>query len=113
MKKSSYLRFLNCLNAIGKTADDKKLDAIEEHLLNKVALAHSEGFDVLVGDLLELKSVGSPATLHGRIKNLIAMGYLKQIVDAEDNRRKKLVPTKYALKYYEALSKCLEKAISA
>jgi hypothetical protein len=40
------------------------------------------------------------------------MGYIKMVVN-EDGRKKEVEPTKIALKRYEELSKCLEKAIKA
>jgi DNA-binding MarR family transcriptional regulator len=67
---------------------------------------------ILVGDLISLAKLGSQATLHGRLKNLSAMGYIKMVVN-EDGRKKEVEPTKIALKRYEELSKCLEKAIKA
>ena len=67
---------------------------------------------ILVGDLISLEELGSQATLHGRLKNLSAMGYINMISN-EDGRKKEVVPSKAALKRYEALSKCLEKAVKA
>jgi len=52
----------------------KKLDAIEEQLLNKITVAATQGEKLLVGDLICLSKIGSQATLHGRIKNLVVMG---------------------------------------
>jgi DNA-binding MarR family transcriptional regulator len=66
-----------------------------------------------VGDVLTLSSFGSQATIHCRIKNLIANGYLNMKIDQEDARKKYLLPTSLAQKCYEALSKALLKASSA
>jgi len=43
---------------------------------------------------------------------LSAMGYIKMAAN-EDGRKKEVIPTKLALKRYEELSKCLEKAVKA
>ena len=110
---SSYIRFLNTVNAMDATRSGKKLDAIEEQLLDKIMLSFSQETEVLVGDLLVLSQIGSQATLHGRVKNLVTMGYIKLTVDAIDNRKKQVIPTKLALKHYEKLSKLLEKAALA
>ena len=67
---------------------------------------------ILVGDLISLAKLGSQATLHGRLKNLSAMGYIKMVAN-EDGRKKEVGPTKIAIKRYEELSKCLEKAVKA
>ncbi|WP_231971332.1 hypothetical protein [Polynucleobacter necessarius] len=48
--------------------------------------------------------------MHGRLKNLSALGYIKMAANA-DSRKKEVLPTKMALKRYEELSKCLEEAV--
>lgn len=67
---------------------------------------------MLVGDLISLSELGSQATLHGRLKNLRVMGLIEVAADM-DGRKKHLMPTKFAMKRYEELSKCLEKAVRA
>ena len=82
-KTSSYIKFLNLIDAIDRINPGKKLDCIEESLLDKiVACAHAKQA-ILVGDLI---SIG---------------------------RKKEVLPTKMALKRYEEISKCLEKAVKA
>ena len=108
-KQSPYLRFLNLIDALDRINPGKKLDAIEESLLDKIITSAYFKQSVLVGDLISLANLGSQATLHGRLKNLNVMGYIKMAAN-EDGRKKEVVPTKLALKRYEELSKCLEKA---
>jgi hypothetical protein len=111
-KTSPYIKFLNLIDAIDRINPGKKLDSIEESLLDKiVTYAHAQQA-ILVGDLISLGELGSQATLHGRLKNLNAMGYIKMAANA-DGRKKEVLPTKLALKRYEEISKCLEKAIKA
>jgi len=111
-KPLSYLRFLNLIDALDRMSPGKKLDGIEENLLDKiVSCAHTKE-SILVGDLIALSELGSQATLHGRLKNLSAMGYIKMVANA-DGRKKEVLPTKLALKRYEEISKCLEKAIKS
>ena len=111
-KASPYLRFLNLLDVIDRINPGKKLDSIEESLLNKIILASVAKKSILVGDLISLSDLSSQATLHGRVKNLSAMGYIKMAAN-EDGRKKEVLPTKIALKRYEDISKCLEKAAKA
>ena len=107
----SYLRFLNCLDALDRINPGKKLDSIEEQLLNRVMLAWDRQQTILVGDLLTVHELGSQATLHGRIKNLQAMGYIKLSVDKADARKKHIIPTKVALSHYEKLSIQMESVL--
>ena len=111
-KSPSYIRFLNLINALDHINPDKKLDSIEESLLDKIVNCAHLKESVLVGDLISLAELGSQATLHGRLKNLSAMGFIKMASNA-DGRKKEVLPTKLAIKRYEEISKCLEKAAKA
>lgn len=106
---SAYIRFLNYLEAVGP-AEIKSPNAVEEQLLDYIAIAHSQGQQLLVGDLIKLSQYGSQATLHGRLKRLTAMGYIKLSEDREDGRKKVVTPTVKTIKHYEKLSTFLEKA---
>lgn len=108
-KQSPYIRFLNLIDALDRMNPGKKLDCTEESLLDKIVSSAFEKKPVLVGDLISLSNLGSQATLHGRLKNLSAMGYIKMATN-EDGRKKEVLPTKLAIKRYEEISKCLEKA---
>ena len=108
-KSPSYIRFLNLLDALDRINPGKKLDAIEESLLDKIVNCAHLKESVLVGDLISLAELGSQATLHGRLKNLSSMGYIKMASNT-DGRKKEVLPTKLAIKRYEEISKCLEKA---
>jgi DNA-binding MarR family transcriptional regulator len=110
LKSSPYIKFLNLIDALDRINPGKKLDCVEESLLDKiVACAHAKQA-ILVGDLISITDLGSQATLHGRLKNLSAMGYIKMAANA-DGRKKEVLPTKMALKRYEEISRCLEKSL--
>ena len=111
-KSSCYIRFLNLMDVLDRINPGKKLDSIEESLLDKIILSFHAKQSILVGDLISLSDLGSQATLHGRLKNLSAMGYIKMAAN-EDGRKKEVVPSKIAIKRYEEISKCLEKAVKA
>ena len=111
-KSSCYIRFLNLIDALDRINSGKRLDSIEESLLDKVIFSFHAKQSILVGDLISLSEYGSQATLHGRLKNLSTMGYIKMAAN-EDGRKKEVVPTKVAIKRYEEISKCLEKAVKA
>ena len=111
-KTSPYIKFLNLIDAIDRINPGKKLDFIEESLLDKIVSCAHDNKAVLVGDLISIADLGSQATLHGRLKNLSVMGYIKMVAN-EDGRKKEILPTKMALKRYEEISKCLEKAVES
>jgi DNA-binding MarR family transcriptional regulator len=111
-KNSAYIRFLNLIDVLDRINPGRKLDNTEESLLNKIVLSAHQEHIVLVGDLISLTELGSQATLHGRLKNLRALGFIDMVAD-EDGRKKHVVPTKLAMKRFEEMSKCLEKAVRA
>jgi DNA-binding MarR family transcriptional regulator len=112
IKSSSYIRFLNLMAVLYRINPGKRLDSIEEDLLDKIVLSFHEKQSILVGDLISMAELGSQATLHGRLKTLSAMGCIKMAAN-EDGRKKEVVPTKLAIKRYDEISKCLEKAVKA
>jgi hypothetical protein len=112
IKSSSYVRFLNLMDVLDRINPGKRLDSSEESLLDKIVLSFHAKQSVLVGDLISLSELGSQATLHGRLKNLSAMGYIKMAAN-DDGRKKEVIPSKIAIKRYEEISKCLEKAVKA
>ena len=100
------------MDVLDRINPGKRLDSIEKSLLDKIVLSFHENQSILVGDLISMAELGSQATLHGRLKNLSAMGYIKMVAN-EDGRKKEVVPTKIAIKRYEEMSKCLDKAVKA
>lgn len=111
LKPSAYIRFLNLIDKLDHINPVKSLDSIELQLLNAVLLAAYSDQPLLVGDLIHLSQLGSQATLHGRIKNLVAMGYIKLETHQEDARKKYVIPTKLVGKYVSFMSNCLTKAM--
>jgi len=108
---SSCIRFLQSLDSLDRMGLDRKLDATEGRLLDQIALDCADGRELLVGDLLKLHEVGSQATLHGRIKNLATLGYIKLVEVRGDKRKKLVVPTAKSSKRYEILSSLMIKAV--
>ncbi len=108
--KNSYIRFLNIIATLERSNPGKALDEIEIQLLEFTLRSLDRGEKLLVGDLLKLSQFGSQATLHSRIKNLTALGYLSLVSDKADGRKKFVLPTKAAFKYVQFMSECLDNA---
>ncbi|MBU3621031.1 hypothetical protein [Polynucleobacter sp. CS-Odin-A6] len=111
MKKSNgYIRFLDLVEILQAKSKIRTLDSTEKHLLNNIMLDDSVGNPIFVGDLLRLKLLGSQATLHGRLKNLRSIGYIK-LIEQDDARKKRVMPTTQAYKLFELLSGCMARAL--
>ena len=105
----SYVRFLKTLTVHHSKNPCKDLDATELNLLHYVVLASAESERVLAGDLLRLTQFASQATLHAKIKGLVAKGFLIVETDNDDGRKKSVTPSKAAAKYIAFMSDCLSK----
>ena len=107
---SAYLNFLGIVEDSKQSNPAASLGSIELQLLEHILLAHNKSHSLLVGDLISLSQIGSQATLHGRIKSLVSLGYLKLVQDQNDARKKLVVPTRLSDKYLDFMSECLVKA---
>lgn len=57
--KNSYIRFINLLDVLDRMNPGRSLDKIEITLLEHILIFNSQNEVLLVGDLLQLKSLGS------------------------------------------------------
>jgi len=107
IERNSYLEFLKRLKILESKSSIRNLDPIETLLLNHLMQKDFEKTIVFVGDLLKLDHVGSQATIHGRIKSLIKIGYIVLITQENDARQKRVMPTPLAYSRLKSLSRCL------
>jgi DNA-binding MarR family transcriptional regulator len=108
---NAYIRFLNIVDALNRSNPGRTLDCLEVQLLEFIMQKESRNIPLLVGDLIGLSRLGSQATLHGRLKNLSILGYVKLVSNKEDARKKSIIPTKLAIKYVQFMSDCLERSL--
>ena len=111
IRPTAYARFISSLDSLDRISPSTKLDCIEEQLLNYIYLARVRGEKILVGDIILLSKLGSQATLHGRLKNLVSKGFVQLIDDKVDGRRKSVDITVKAEKHYDRLSTFIAKAV--
>lgn len=108
---SAYIRFLNIVDALDRINPGRALDCLETQLLEYIMQQNSQNIPLLVGDLIGLSHLGSQATLHGRVKNLSVLGYVKLVADKTDARKKSVIPSKLAIKYVQFMTECLGKSL--
>jgi hypothetical protein len=104
-----YMRFLQLTEAIRGLPSLPPLDPLEERMLEFVARAAQAKERLSVRDMMAHSELGSPATLHTRIKSMREKGWL-QLGNTEDTRRKQIELTQAALRHFDKLSECLVKA---
>jgi hypothetical protein len=78
-------------------------------LLNHIAGTWHEGRACSVRQLMSDSSYGSPATIHKRIHQLVALELVTLEAQAADSRKRIVVPGKLAMTYFIAVAKTLRK----
>ena len=107
-----YFRFLNLVRSIEDLPNFPKLDATENQLLNMVATQWKKGERLLVSDAIAMRQIGSPATLHARLKQLRDKEMINYVIET-DGRKKYIEPTDVALRYFLQISDCMVQAAKA
>lgn len=114
MKKTTrpadiYLRFLRLTEAIRGLPSLPPLDPLEERILALIARTAQEKERLSVRDMMAKEELGSPATIHSRLKSMREKGWI-MLTDTEDARRKQVELTQAALQHFDKLSKCMVQA---
>lgn len=104
-----YLRFLQLASTIRNLPLLPALDPLEERLLEQIANAGTRHERLCVRDLMAQRELGSPATIHTRLKSMRQKGWIL-LADTEDARRKQIELSPDAHKHFEKLSACMLEA---
>lgn len=104
-----YLRFLKLAEAVRGLPSLPALDPLEERILQLVARINLAQERLCVRDLIGTSELGSPATLHARLKSMRQKGWIT-LSDTEDARRKQVELTSAAMNHFDKLSECLVQA---
>jgi DNA-binding MarR family transcriptional regulator len=101
-----YLRFLQLTEALRGLPSLPELDPLEERILALVARARQDNERLSVRDMMAKDQLGSPATVHNRLKSMRKKGWI-MLTDTEDSRRKQVDLTQAALQHFDKLSQCM------
>jgi DNA-binding MarR family transcriptional regulator len=97
-----YLKYESEINAL------YSLDSFQIKILNELIYAEEKGVHLCVSDLMALKHIASPTTIHSGIKKLLA----KELISfrtVSDTRIKYVELTKLGLERFKNLSKIAPK----
>jgi len=107
----TYLRFLQLTGELpGERSSLLPLDPLEERILTLVACTAQDNVRLSVRDLMAQSGLGSPATLHGRLKSMRRKGWVR-LADTDNSRRKQIELTEAAWRYFDRLSACVMTAL--
>lgn len=104
-----YLRFLQLAETLRGLPSLRTLDPLEERILEFVARASQSGSRLSVRDMMARGELGSPATVHARLKSMREKGWIV-LGKTEDPRRKQIELSPEALRHFDRLSECIVKA---
>lgn len=110
LQSQVYLKFLNLAQKVRTLPAFPILDALEERLLNVLAVEWADGRSVTVLSAMGILVDASPTTLHRRLKSLRAKGVIDLHIDQVDNRIKYVVPTDLAQRYFSQMGACMAQA---
>ena len=110
IKADAYLQFMSARLALRKRAGLPKLDPLEERVIEMVALASEPGERLSVTDVITTSDLGSPTTLHSRLKSLRSKGLI-ELAYADDVSRRQLQLTTAGMSYFDVLAKCMAAAV--
>ncbi len=104
-----YLRFLQLAEALRGLPSLPALDPLEERILELVARMTQANERLSVREMMAHSELGSPATLHTRLKSMREKGWLT-LGDTDDTRRKQIELTPAALRHFDKLAEAFAKA---
>jgi hypothetical protein len=107
---STYLKFLNLVQAVRSSTSFPVMDPVEEKLLNFFATAWHAGKPLTVVEAMNNLPDLSSSTVHRRLVTLREKGMVELEIDPLDNRVKYIVGTDAANQYFAQLGKCLDLA---
>lgn len=108
MKKNYYIQFLNLLRVLEKTSQTPDIDATSKLILDEVAIGVSKEDMLTVSDVMGLKHIGSPATLHRKLNLLIAAHMVDPVFQGNNRRTKYIALTQEGESYFRRLSDAIQ-----
>lgn len=85
------------------------LDPLEERIMTFILNAIRKENRLAVTDVMAQNELGSPATIHSRLKSMRKKGWI-HLTDTDDSRRKRIELTPGALQYFDKLSQAMTMA---
>lgn len=111
MLKNNYLRFLAARKQLDEvTLKQTMLDEGSNKLLEIIAVAHQQGQTLTVTEVMNIRRIASPSTIHRKLIDLLDTGWIEQVFVGRNRRTKYLVPTKLANEYFSQLDLLMAQA---
>ena len=104
MKKNYYINFLNLLKALQQAPEIVSLDTTSKQVLEEIAIGVANEKLLTVSDVMALKPLGSPATLHRKLDLLLNAQLVEATFSGTNRRTKYIALTDNGKAYFDRLS---------
>jgi hypothetical protein len=105
-----YIRFIEVLKGLS-SKDGGAIDPEAKLLLDEIAIQHFKNTPLTVSDLMALKHIASPATIHRKLDSLLQANLVELKFEGDNRRTKFISITKTGDRYISNLSKAMIKAV--
>jgi hypothetical protein len=103
----SYQDFLRAVRQDSKLANIQELDVMSKCLLEEIAIGTFHGGHLTITDVLNLKHLGAPSTLHRRIQTLLQNNWIQIFFMNQNRRTKYLELSESGHAYFKRLSELM------
>jgi len=111
--KNIYLSFLALRESLQiESGGLAALDPEAKVLLEIIAVQHSQGSPMKVMDAMRLSALASPATIHRKLSQLAQAGLIEMTHQGDNRRKKFLIPTALAEKYFAQAGDVMAQAVA-
>lgn len=110
IKNSPYFVYQSLVDSNQDHDLGSELDDIQLKLLAKIVAKYVEEQPIIISELMRLRFIASPSTIHSRLKKMIEAGYVLAL-DSAIERGSFLYPTEKATQYYERQSDLIRKSL--
>lgn len=111
--RQSCMHFLSLSQQLGRDVLGNDVDSTSVRLLEVIALAAHQNRTLTVTQAMSLLWIASPATLHRKIKNLVAEGYVTHTHQGLNRRTRYLVLTEKSESFFNRLGESLVNCMAA
>ena len=108
MKNNYYINFLNFVKALEPTAAIEHLDVTSKLILDEIAIGVAKEKPLTVSEVMGLKELGSPATLHRKLTILLEANLVHSVFMGNNRRTKYMALTLEGEMYFARLSQAMQ-----
>ena len=108
MKNNYYINFLNFFKSLEPSSQIEQLDVTSKLILDEIAIGVAKDKLMTVSEVMGLKGLGSPATLHRKLTILLEANLVHPVFQGNNRRTKYMALTKDGEMYFTRLSKAMQ-----